>query len=103
MSLPLLLILGGRAGDLWHLFGSTNQLLAGLSLTVAMVWLFVAPPWQDEARGPETPSVGEVGKVDAHAKETGPAPRGVGEERESIAGASSGIQWPRSCTHSMTG
>jgi carbon starvation protein len=46
VGLPLLLILGGRAGDLWHLFGSSNQLLAGLSLTVVMVWLFrTGRPW----------------------------------------------------------
>lgn len=37
--LPLLLVLGGKAGHLWVLFGSTNQLLAGLSLTVVTVWL----------------------------------------------------------------
>lgn len=37
--LPFLLIAGGKAGDLWVLFGSTNQLLAGLSLTLVTVWL----------------------------------------------------------------
>jgi len=43
---PLLLILGGKAGDLWVLFGSTNQLLAGLSLTVVTVWLIrLGKPW----------------------------------------------------------
>lgn len=40
VALPLLLILGGKAGELWHLFGSSNQLLAGLSLTVVAVWLY---------------------------------------------------------------
>ena len=38
VSLPLALILAGRAGQLWQLFGSSNQLLAGLSLTVVVVW-----------------------------------------------------------------
>lgn len=44
--LPLALILGGKAGELWHLFGSSNQLLAGLSLTVVTVWLYRSGrPW----------------------------------------------------------
>lgn len=38
--LPLLLLLEGKAGELWHLFGASNQLLAGLSLTVVTVWLY---------------------------------------------------------------
>lgn len=46
VTLPLALVLGGKAGELWHLFGSSNQLLAGLSLTVVTVWLYRAGrPW----------------------------------------------------------
>jgi len=37
--LPLALYLGGEEGRLWPLFGATNQLLAGLSLTVVTVWI----------------------------------------------------------------
>lgn len=40
VAFPLMLILGGKAGELWHLFGSSNQLLAGLSLTIVTVWLY---------------------------------------------------------------
>lgn len=44
--LPLLLVLGGKAGELWPLFGSSNQLLAGLSLTLITVWLYRSGrPW----------------------------------------------------------
>jgi len=44
--LPFLLLIGGRAGELWHLFGTSNQLLAGLSLTVVTVWLYrLHRPW----------------------------------------------------------
>jgi carbon starvation protein len=44
--LPLLLLLEGQAGQLWHLFGSSNQLLAGLSLTLVTVWLYRSGrPW----------------------------------------------------------
>ena len=34
VAFPLALLLGGKALDLWPLFGATNQILAGLSLTV---------------------------------------------------------------------
>lgn len=37
---PLALVLAGKASALWPLFGSSNQLLAGLSLTVVTVWLY---------------------------------------------------------------
>jgi carbon starvation protein len=40
VALPLWLVLAGKAGQLWLLFGSSNQLLAGLSLTVVTVWLY---------------------------------------------------------------
>jgi carbon starvation protein len=44
--LPFLLLLGGRAGQLWRLFGAANQILAGLSLIVITVWLYRAGrPW----------------------------------------------------------
>ena len=44
--LPLVLALAGTAGQLWPLFGGTNQLLAGLSLTVVTVWLHRSGrPW----------------------------------------------------------
>jgi carbon starvation protein len=44
--LPFALIVGGKAGELWQLFGSSNQLLAGLSLTVVTVWLQrTGRPW----------------------------------------------------------
>jgi carbon starvation protein len=44
--LPLVLVLSGREGALWPLFGTSNQLLAGLSLTVVTVWLYRARrPW----------------------------------------------------------
>ena len=47
VACPLLLILGGKAGELWHLFGGTNQALAGLSLTVVTVWLYrLGRTWQ---------------------------------------------------------
>ena len=43
---PLLLVWSGTASHLWVLFGATNQILAGLSLTVVAVWLFRARrPW----------------------------------------------------------
>lgn len=46
-SLPLLLIWRGQDAELWHLFGSSNQLLAGLSLTLVTVWLVrLRRPWQ---------------------------------------------------------
>jgi carbon starvation protein len=46
VAVPLGLILIGQADDLWVLFGSSNQLLAGLSLTVVTVWLFRSRrPW----------------------------------------------------------
>ncbi len=46
VGLPLALVLGGKAGQLWQLFGSSNQLLAGLSLTVVTVWLYrTGRPW----------------------------------------------------------
>jgi carbon starvation protein len=38
--LPLFLLIGGKAGQLWRLFGATNQILAGLSLIVVTVWLY---------------------------------------------------------------
>jgi tetratricopeptide (TPR) repeat protein len=41
------LIFGEQAGALWPLFGATNQLLAGLSLTVVTVWMYRQHlPWQ---------------------------------------------------------
>jgi carbon starvation protein len=40
VALPFGLIISGKAVELWILFGSSNQLLAGLSLTVVTVWLF---------------------------------------------------------------
>ena len=44
--LPLILILQGQASTLWPLFGTSNQLLAGLSLTVVSVWLYrTGRPW----------------------------------------------------------
>ena len=44
--LPLILILQGQAATLWPLFGTSNQLLAGLSLTVVSVWLYRSGrPW----------------------------------------------------------
>ena len=36
---PFFLYWGGTAGKLWHLFGASNQLLAGLSLVLVTVWL----------------------------------------------------------------
>ena len=46
VSLPLVLVLAGQASELWPLFGSSNQLLAGLSLTVVSVWLYRSGrPW----------------------------------------------------------
>jgi carbon starvation protein len=46
VALPFALIVGGKAGELWQLFGSSNQLLAGLSLTVVTVWLQrTGRPW----------------------------------------------------------
>lgn len=38
--LPLALYLAGKDGELWPLFGATNQLLAGLSLIVITVWMY---------------------------------------------------------------
>ncbi len=38
--IPLLLFLAGTDGQLWPLFGATNQLLAGLSLVVVTLWLY---------------------------------------------------------------
>lgn len=44
--LPFLLVMGGQASELWPLFGSSNQLLAGLSLTLITVWLYRSGrPW----------------------------------------------------------
>ncbi len=44
--LPLFLVLGGQASELWPLFGSSNQLLAGMSLTLVSVWLYRSErPW----------------------------------------------------------
>lgn len=44
--LPLILYLTGTEQTLWPLFGSTNQLLAGLSLIVVTVWLHkTGRPW----------------------------------------------------------
>ncbi len=40
VAFPFALLMLGQAGELWHLFGGTNQLLAGLSLTMATVWLY---------------------------------------------------------------
>lgn len=40
VTLPLGLYLAGKDGALWPLFGSSNQLLAGLSLVVVTVWLY---------------------------------------------------------------
>jgi carbon starvation protein len=46
VGLPLALIVSGKAVELWILFGSSNQLLAALSLTVVTVWLFrLGKPW----------------------------------------------------------
>ena len=46
VALPLGLVLAGQASELWPLFGSSNQLLAGLSLTVVSVWLYRSGrPW----------------------------------------------------------
>jgi carbon starvation protein len=46
VALPLLLFLAGTDGQLWPLFGATNQLLAGLSLVVVTVWLYsTGRPW----------------------------------------------------------
>jgi len=43
---PFLLIYYGQAAKLWVLFGASNQLLAGLSLTVVGVWLYkTGRPW----------------------------------------------------------
>lgn len=43
---PLVLVLAGQERLLWPLFGSSNQLLAGLSLVVVSVWLFKQRrPW----------------------------------------------------------
>jgi carbon starvation protein len=39
VALPMGLFLAGTDGQLWPLFGATNQLLAGLSLVVVTVWL----------------------------------------------------------------
>ncbi len=45
--LPLLLFLAGKDGELWPLFGATNQLLAGLSLIVVTLWLYrTGRAWQ---------------------------------------------------------
>ncbi len=42
----LLLYLTGQEGNLWPLFGASNQLLAGLSLVVVTVWMVRARrPW----------------------------------------------------------
>ena len=44
--LPFLLVMGGQASELWPLFGSSNQLLAGMSLTLITVWLYrTGRPW----------------------------------------------------------
>lgn len=44
--LPFVLYLSGQDGTLWPLFGSANQLLAGLSLIVVTVWLYrERRPW----------------------------------------------------------
>ncbi|RMG20062.1 MAG: carbon starvation protein A [Deltaproteobacteria bacterium] len=44
--LPLLLYLSGGEGAIWPLFGTSNQLLAGLSLTLVTVWLYrTGRPW----------------------------------------------------------
>ena len=46
VAFPLLLVLAGQASELWPLFGTSNQLLAGLSLTVVSVWLYRSRlPW----------------------------------------------------------
>lgn len=46
VALPLGLVLAGQASELWPLFGTSNQLLAGLSLTVVSVWLYRSGrPW----------------------------------------------------------
>ncbi|RMH40559.1 MAG: carbon starvation protein A [Deltaproteobacteria bacterium] len=46
VALPFALIYAGQAGKLWVLFGASNQLLAGLSLTVVAVWLYrTGRPW----------------------------------------------------------
>jgi carbon starvation protein len=43
---PFFLIYYGQAAKLWVLFGASNQLLAGLSLTVVGVWLYrTGRPW----------------------------------------------------------
>jgi carbon starvation protein len=38
--IPTVVVLAGKAAALWPLFGSSNQLLAGLSLTVVTIWLY---------------------------------------------------------------
>ena len=46
VTLPFALLMAGQAKALWHLFGTSNQLLAGLSLIVVTVWLYrQGKPW----------------------------------------------------------
>ena len=46
VGLPFILYLSGQETVLWPLFGTTNQLLAGLSLLVITVWLYRSGrPW----------------------------------------------------------
>lgn len=40
VALPFVLYLAGKEDAIWPLFGSSNQLLAGLSLVVVTVWLY---------------------------------------------------------------
>ena len=46
VGLPLILYLSGGEKTIWPLFGTSNQLLAGLSLTLVTVWLYkTGRPW----------------------------------------------------------